>query len=283
MLAGWWLTRPQPVAAPALAGITGDAGRGAALFSVAGCASCHTAPGAETGEGPPVLSGGQAFETRYGTFHAPNISPGPAGVGEWSEADLVSAMARGVAAGGAHLYPALPYTSYENAELQDLADIAAHLRTLPASDAASRPNEIRFPFGFRPLLGAWKVLHAGRGWVLEDPASEEIARGRYLAEALAHCGQCHTPRTGLGAMDNDRWLQGAPNPDGEGRIPGLAPNQLDWSEGDIAAYLRTGLTPDYDSAGGQMVAVIENLGVLSDGDIAAIAAYLGAIPPAAEP
>lgn len=278
--AGWWLTRPRPLDAAALEGMSGDAARGAPLFVAAGCASCHVAPDAEEEDGPPVLAGGQAFSTAYGTFHAPNVSPGPQGVGEWSDAELVSALARGVSASGQHLYPALPYTSYENAELQDLLDIAAHMRTLPVSDTPSQPHDLSFPFGIRRSLGAWKILFADRGWVLEDPANEQIARGRYLAEALFHCGQCHTPRTRLGGMDRARWLQGAENPDGDGRIPGIAPGQLDWSDTDVAAYLRTGLTPDYDSAGGHMVAVIENTSTLPDPDIEALVAYLRAVPPA---
>ncbi len=277
--AGWWATRPAPLEPAALEGMSGDAERGAQLFALAGCASCHVAPGAEEGDAP-VLAGGQAFETTYGTFHAPNISPSPAGVGEWSDAELVSAMARGVSAEGAHLYPALPYTSYENATVQDLLDIAAHIRTLPASDAEPPPNDLSFPFDIRRTLGAWKILYAGRGWVMEEPGDAGLERGRYLVEALVHCGQCHTPRTALGGMDRDRWLQGAQNPDGEGRIPGIAPGQLDWSDADIAAYLKTGLTPDYDSAGGQMVAVVDHLGTLPDEDIDAIVAYLRAIPEA---
>lgn len=282
IVAAWWLTRPQPLEAASLEGLNGDAESGAALFTQAGCASCHIAPDAKETEEAPVLSGGQAFATQFGTFHAPNISPGPEGVGTWSDAALVSAMARGVSAEGAHLYPALPYTSYENAELQDLMDIAAYIRTLPVSDAPSQPNELSFPFNIRRTLGAWKLLYAGRGWVMEDPGSDELTRGRYLVEALVHCGQCHTPRTRLGGMDRDRWLQGAPNPDGDGRIPGIAPGQLDWSDDDIAAYLKTGLTPEYDSAGGQMVAVIAHLGTLTDSDIRAIVAYLNEIPPAEE-
>jgi len=277
-LAGWWITEPRPVDA---GGLTGDADRGAALFTLAGCASCHIAPDADETD-PPVLSGGQAFETEFGTLYAPNISPGPEGTGGWSTNDVVAALASGVGRGGYHIYPALPYTSYENAELQDLSDIAAHLETLPVSDTPSRPNELSFPFNIRRTLGVWKRLYAGRGWVLTDPASPEIERGRYLAEAIAHCGQCHTPRTALGGMDRSAWLQGAPNPSGKGKIPGIAPNQLDWSDTDVAAYLKTGLTPDYDSAGGKMAAVVRNLSTLPDGDIDAIVAYLRAIPDAVQ-
>lgn len=275
-LAGWWITAPRPLDT---GGLTGDAERGAALFTQAGCASCHTAPKADEADAP-VLSGGQAFQTEFGTLYAPNISPGPEGTGDWSIDDVVVALASGVAPGGTHIYPALPYTSYENAELQDLADIAAHLATLPVSDTPSQPNELSFPFNIRRSLGAWKRLYAGRGWVLTDPASPEIERGRYLSEALFHCGECHTPRTVLGGMDRSAWMQGAPNPNGKGKIPGIAPDQLDWSDTDVAAYLKTGLTPDYDSAGGHMAAVVRNLATLSDGDIEAIVAYLRAIPDA---
>lgn len=278
--AAWWVTVPRPLEAAAFDGMTGDANRGAALFTQAGCASCHVAPDAAKGEGAPVLSGGQAFKTAYGTFYAPNISAGPEGIGDWSDSDVVSALARGVSATGTHLYPALPYTSYENAELQDLLDISAHLRTLPVSELASKPHDLAFPFGLRRSLGAWKLLYASRGWVLDSPADDKVARGRYLAEALFHCGQCHTPRTALGGMDRDKWLQGAPNPNGKGRVPGIAPGQLDWSDADVVAFLTTGLTPDYDSAGGHMVAVIDHVATLPDADVDALVAYLRAVPPA---
>ncbi|WP_375262925.1 c-type cytochrome [Palleronia sp.] len=278
----WFVTAPNPLPAAEVEGLEGDAERGAALFTQAGCASCHVASGVSEGDGAPVLAGGMAFETRYGTFHAPNISPSSQGIGDWSDTDLVNAIARGISPSGSHYYPALPYTSYENAELQDLVDIVAHLRTLPESDAASLPHDLSFPFNIRRTLGGWKMLYANRGWVMDEPASAEVERGRYLVEALFHCGQCHTPRTALGGMDRDRWLQGAPNPDGQGRIPGITPGQIGWSDADLAAYLKTGLTPDFDSAGGQMAAVVRHLNTLPGEDIAAIVAYLRAVPAAEE-
>jgi mono/diheme cytochrome c family protein len=106
--------------------------------------------------------------------------------------------------------------------------------------------------------------------------SAPLQRGRYLVEALGHCGECHTPRNPVGAPINAKWLTGAANPSGEGRIPAI--NALDWSEKDIAYYLETGFTPDFDSAGGHMAAVVENLAKLPASDRAAIAAYLAALP-----
>jgi mono/diheme cytochrome c family protein len=103
-------------------------------------------------------------------------------------------------------------------------------------------------------------------------------RGRYIAEAMAHCGECHTPRTALGGMDTARWLGGAPNPSGEGRIPNITPGKLGWSAGDIVQYLTTGFTPEFDSVGGHMAHVVENMARLPESDRQAVAEYLLAVP-----
>jgi mono/diheme cytochrome c family protein len=99
-------------------------------------------------------------------------------------------------------------------------------------------------------------------------------------EALAHCGECHTPRNAMGGLDASRWMAGAPNPSGEGRIPGITPAQLDWTAQDIAYYLETGFTPEFDSAGGTMGSVVRNFANLGPEDRAAVAAYVKALPPA---
>lgn len=275
----WWITMPARESEAALAGLSGDAAQGESVFWAAGCASCHAAPGAE-GEARLVLSGGLGFDTEFGTFHAPNISPDPeAGIGSWTLADLANAMRHGTAPDGAHYYPAFPYTSYARADLQDIADLHAFLQTLPPSSEPSLPHEVGFPFNIRRSLGGWKFLFANEDWVM--PANgEEITRGRYLVEALGHCGECHTPRNALGGPDYSRWLQGAPSPDGKGRIPALTPDALAWSELDIAAYLSTGFTPEFDSAGGEMADVVLNLAHLPESDLRAIAAYLKSLPAA---
>ncbi|MCB1366032.1 MAG: cytochrome c, partial [Rhodobacteraceae bacterium] len=214
----------------------------------------------------------------FGTFVAPNISPSDQGIGGWSSGDLANALIAGVGTGGQHLYPALPYTTYQRMSLQDVADLKAFMDTLPASDAASLPHELGFPFTIRRGLGLWKRLNMSPGWVLDAGGDAELERGRYLVEALGHCAECHTPRDLTGGLDRSRWMQGAPNPSGKGTIPALTPDKLKWSAADIAYYLETGFTPDYDSAGGEMVAVIANLAHLSKADREAIAAYVKALP-----
>ena len=274
--AGLWLTRAQPLPDTALAGLTGDDTRGKHVFVASGCASCHAAPDS-TGDAKLTLSGGQRFASDFGTFLAPNISPDPDhGLGGWTVAQFASAVTRGVSPEGQHLYPALPYTTYVRMTDQDIVDLWGYMQTLPASDVASLPHEVGFPFNIRRSLGGWKLLFLRDDWVVDVPP--ELERGRYLVEALAHCGACHTPRNALGGLDLSRWLAGAPNPSGRGTIPGLTPDKLDWSAADIAYYLESGFTPEFDSVGGHMAAVVENFAQLSAEDRAAVAAYLKALP-----
>ena len=277
----WWLTRPARVSAAALPAHQADAEAGRLVFAAGGCTSCHAAPGAE-GDARLVLSGGLHLDSDFGTFLAPNISPHPdAGIGGWTEAQFVTAMRHGTAPDGRHYYPAFPYTSYARMTDADLLDLFAYLRTLPPSNVASQPHELAFPFTVSRGIGLWKMLYLDPAPVLADLADPQLERGRYLVEGPGHCGECHTPRDALGGLRRDAWLAGGPNPDGKGRIPNLTPAGLDWSAGDIAYYLESGFTPEFDSAGGAMVEVIRNTALLPAEDRAAIAAYLKAVPPVA--
>ncbi|MFQ6754345.1 cytochrome c [Cereibacter sphaeroides] len=276
--AGLWLTRPVKSDPELFAGITGEASRGERIFWAGGCASCHAAPDA-SGEARLVLSGGERLTTDFGTFVVPNISPDPDhGIGGWTVADLDSALRHGTSPDGSHYYPSFPYTSYAHAEPQDVADLKAFLDTLPPSDRADEPHDLAFPFNQRIILGGWKLMAGGPSWIVEGDLAPEEERGRYLVEGLGHCGECHTPRNGLGLRDKSRWLAGGPNPEGRGTIPNITPAKLDWSEGDISEYLSSGFTPDYDSAGGQMADVVRNTSQLPDEDRRAIAAYLKRVP-----
>lgn len=275
-----FLTRPAPLPDDALAGLSGDAVRGEMVFWAGGCASCHADPKAE-GAAKLVLKGGQRFASPFGTFVAPNISTDPdQGIGSWSALDLANAMLRGVSPEGAHYFPVFPYASYSRATPQDVVDLHAYLMTLPADPTPSAPHEVGLPFSIRAGVGVWKALYLDAAWVVDTDLSEAEARGRYLVEALGHCGECHTPRDALGGLQTASWLAGAPTPDGKGRVPAITPGKLDWSEADITEYLTSGFTPDYDSAGGHMALVVENTARLPAEDRAAIAAYLKKVPAA---
>ncbi|RME15012.1 MAG: diacylglycerol kinase [Alphaproteobacteria bacterium] len=278
-LAVLWLTAPRADGPEVLAGLEPDVARGALVFTAAGCAPCHAAPGAE-GEARLVLSGGMRFASPFGTFTAPNISPDPeAGIGRWRPIDLWNALHNGTSPDGRHYYPVFPYASFIRMTPQQVVDLAAYLATLPPSPAPSQPHDLPFPFSIRAGLGLWKALYLRPGWVMQGDLPEPVARGRVIVEALAHCGECHTPRTALGGLKGgSAWLTGAPDPSGKGRFPDLTPPALDWSEADLVEYFTTGFTPDYDSAGGHMALVVEDLAALPEADRRAVAAYLKRLP-----
>ncbi len=277
---GWWLSAPQRVDQADFAQLSGDAARGKVVFDAGGCASCHAAPGA-TGEAKLILAGGHAFPSEFGTFYAPNISPSAQGIQDWQVSDLANAMIKGVAPSGAHYYPAFPYGSYARTRPQDVADLKAYLDGLPPDATPNRPHEVPFPFNMRRGLGLWKRAFVSADPVFDVGQDPKLLRGQYLVETLGHCAQCHTSRNVAGGLRRGLWMGGAPNPDGRGRVPNITPHADGigtWSSEEIADYLTTGFTPDYDVAGGSMADVVENLAKLPAADVAAIVAYLKAIP-----
>lgn len=277
----WLLTAPVRLDAAAAALGPGDAARGARIFHVGGCASCHAAKGAK-GDARLRLGGGAVLATQFGDFQPPNISPGGDGIGGWSLTDFDNAMRRGVSPDGRHYYPAFPYTSYARMRPGDVADLFAFLKSLPAVAGKPAEGQIAFPFNIRRGIGLWKRLYLDAAPVVALPAgAPQAARdGQYLVEGPGHCSECHTPRDGFGGLDRARWLQGAPDPEGKGKVPGITSARLKWSAAEIAEYLKTGFTPDYDSVGGTMVEVQANMAQLTDADRAAIGAYLKSVPPA---
>ena len=278
-LAGLFVTAPQPLDQAERAQRPGDPARGARLFHVGGCASCHAAKGAK-GDARLRLGGGAPLVTAFGSFQPPNISPGPDGIGNWSLAEFDNAMRRGISPDGRHYYPAFPYTSYARMTPADIADLFAYITRLPAVAGKPAAGDIPFPFNIRRGIGLWKRLYLDPAPIVALPAnaSADVKAGQYLVEGPGHCGECHSPRDQFGGLDRAGWLGGAPDPEGKGRIPNITPGKLAWSAAEIADYLKTGFTPDYDSVGGTMVEVQANMAELSDSDRAAIAAYLKAVP-----
>lgn len=256
--------------------------RGEYLFLAAGSCGCHTD---YAGGGEP-LAGGRALRTPFGIFHGSNITPdGETGIGAWSEADFTLAMRQGLAPGGRHLFPVFPYTSFTRLSDADLADLWAYLRSVPAVKQANKPHELWPPFGWRWSAGLWKWLFFTPGaWQPQPGRSPQWNRGAYLATALGHCAECHTPRNLAGALKSELHMAGSTDgPEGQA-APNITPHNGTgigaWSEADITWYLETGSDPDGDAAEGLMEEMIEHgFGKLSEADLSAIAVYLQSLPP----
>lgn len=285
------LTMPRLIAESALPRHVPDLKNGEYMYNAGGCASCHSAPASAKCDDLKatdrrVLSGRRCLITPFGVFYMPNISPDPeTGIGGWNNIQFVNAMMRGVSPSGAHYYPAFPYTSYQRMRYEDVLDLKAYLDTLPAVRSQVPPHALALPFRLRRGLGLWKFLYLDSKQFHSDPAAgQAVNRGAYLVEGPGHCGECHTPRNLLGGRVTSARFSGGPAPEGKGHIPNITPHKSGiggWTKEDIAEALKTGLTPSFDSFGGTMVAVQENMAKLTREDRAAIAAYLKALPPVA--
>lgn len=285
IVAAWWFTRPQTIAEADLPDHRADASAGERIFWAGGCASCHASPvngKRAKGNDKLLLGGGLELETPYGVFRVPNISAHTDdGIGGWALVDFVNAMQRGVSPDGRHYYPSFPYASYARMPVEDVIDLKAFLDTLPSVAGRVEAHSLGFPWLLRRGVGVWKRRYLDTEPLTPGVSPTLVERGRVLVEGAGHCGECHTPRDRLGGLMRERWLGGAPNPEGKGRVPNITPggeNIAEWSAADIAYYLETGFTPEFDTVGGPMVAVQENMAKLSAEDRAAIAAYLKAVP-----
>ena len=151
----WFLTIPETIAASALAPHTPNLENGKTMFHAGGCASCHATPDQED---RTRLGGGMALKSPFGTFYAPNISSDAKdGIGGWSEANFVTAMWRGTSPDGRHYYPAFPYASYQKMKMEDVRDLFAHLKTLPAVEGSVRDHDLSLPYSFRRMLGGLEI------------------------------------------------------------------------------------------------------------------------------
>lgn len=246
--------------------------RGEVLATAGNCESCHTAKDGQR------FAGGLGIRTPFGTIYTSNITPDPAsGIGRWSEAAFARALHEGVARDGSHLYPAFPFDHFTRVTDDDVQALYAYLMTRPAVSLAPPANTVPFPLNIRALQSGWKLLFFHPGVYRPDSAkSETWNRGAYLAEGLAHCAACHSPRNALGASKTgsnaytggmvDGWV--APALTAANTAP------LPWTEEELYAFLRTGGTALHGVAAASMSEVIHfGLAKLPDADIKAIATY----------
>jgi mono/diheme cytochrome c family protein len=280
----WLLTAPRKLPASELsASYHPNLANGEVMFTAGNCSACHSTPGQAD---RTQLAGGLKLKSPFGTFVTPNISPDPRyGIGAWSELEFVNAMKRGVGRHGEHLYPAFPYSAYSLMKTSDVRDLFAYVKALPAVARPTAPHELHFPYSLRPAVGFWKLLYFKPHEFMADPKrSAAWNRGAYLAEGPGHCAECHTERGPLGGPELDKLYAGAPNLEAGGRFASnITPHKDgigDWSEQDIADFLKSGTDKCFNEPTG-MREVVASTSKLSDQDLAALGAYIHALPPIA--
>jgi mono/diheme cytochrome c family protein len=250
--------------------------RGEYLARAADCAACHNAPNGKR------FAGGLPFKLPFGTIYSTNITPDPeTGIGHWSDDDFVRAMHRGIAPGGRYLYPAFPYTSFTAISRDDVLAIKAYLLSLPPEHVANKDNSLSFPFNQRWGMAFWNLLFLNDRRFAPDPAqSAAVNRGAYLATALGHCGECHTPRNAAYGLESNQEFAGevqqgwhAYNITSDKRYGVGA-----WSDAQLASYLSSAHAEGRGSAAGPMAEAVENsLQYLTSEDVRALIAFLRTI------
>jgi mono/diheme cytochrome c family protein len=256
--------------------------RGAYLARAADCEACHTYAG---GKG---YAGGLAIRLPFGALYTTNITPDKeTGIGNYSDQDFLNAVHRGTRRDGARLYPAMPFTSYTYMTDADALAIKAYLFSLPPVRAVVPANTLVFPFNQRWAMTFWSALfNPDTRFAPDTSKSPEWNRGAYLAEALAHCGECHTPRSLALGLNNRRKFAGAVT--AGWRAFNISSDQTTgigaWRDEDLAAYLAVGHAAGHGTASGPMgEAVDRSFSRLAPEDIRALVAYLRSVPASAAP
>ena len=249
---------------------------GRQLAAIGDCAVCHTKAGGEP------YAGGLSLPTPFGVLYSTNITPDlNTGIGNWSEQAFQRAMQEGVDRKGNHLYPAFPYDHFTKVSADDIRDIYNYIMSLDPVEQIDQPNELNFPFSFRPLLAGWKLLFLNKKPFQPDPKlNDEQNRGAYLVKGLAHCSACHSPRNIFGAISEKTFFQGG-EPEGW-HAPALGSHSISpapWSIDNYLDYLFDGWSEAHGIAAGPMTPVVEHLSDAYEDDIYAIAEYLGTLAP----
>ncbi|MDB5424536.1 MAG: cytochrome c [Phenylobacterium sp.] len=273
---------PSPTGVPADFASADPIARGQYLARAADCQACHTAKG-----GRP-FAGGLAFKLPFGTIYSANITPDKeTGIGGWTDAQFLGALHRGVDDQGQHLYPAMPYPAYAYMTDADGLAIKAYLFSLPPVHRETPANTLVFPFNQRGLMAIWaRLFNPDRRFEPRPDRSPEWNRGAYLAEAMAHCGDCHTPRNLLQGLANRRKYAGAVAAGWRAfnitsdRLTGVGA----WSDAELAQYLSQGHAPGRGTAAGPMGEAVDlSLQYLTPSDIKALTAYVRTVPPVPTP
>lgn len=256
--------------------------RGKAVLEASGGCTCHT----DVKGGGEPLAGGRPMKTPFGIFYSTNITPDrETGIGAWSDADFLRAMHEGRAPDGSAYFPTFPYTSFTGMTDDDVLALKAYLFSLPPVRNPNKPPDAWPPFSWRLSAWAWQIAFFTPARFQPD-ASKPAAwnRGAYLSNAVAHCGECHTPRNLAGALERTMWMAGSEQgPEGE-LAPNITPDPEtgigNWTKTDLVWFLQTASKPDGDDSTGLMKEVIESgYTHVPQADLDAIAEYFATLPP----
>jgi mono/diheme cytochrome c family protein len=249
--------------------------RGAYLVEgPAACGNCHSPMGPDGPVAGQAYSGRLVEQNDAFTAIAPNITPAGR-VGGWTDAEFIRSIREGIRPDGSVMGPPMPITLYRELSDDDVASIVMYMRTVPAveNDPGESVYNIPLPPSYGPPVES----------VASIPAGVTVEHGEYLANAVAHCTECHTTFGPQGPMYETHLAAGgyafngpwgtviAPNitsgPEGVGK----------WTDAELAQMITTGVRPD----GTPMLPPMPyaNFSRMTPDDLAAVILYLRSLPP----
>ncbi len=156
------------------------------------CMDCHSTRDWSKYSGPMIPGtngkGGELFDEKLGfpgTFYSKNITP--ANIKDWTDGEIFRTITTGVEKDGNALFPVMPYAYYGKMDKEDIYDIIAYIRSLPAIENKTPDHKIDFPMNF-----IVNTIPQKASFSKKPPKSDTIKYGAYLVNAAA-CMECHTP------------------------------------------------------------------------------------------
>lgn len=156
---------------------------------VNGAAACGVCHSYKAGDVRSPLSGGRKMKDSFGALYAANITPSSTGIGGWNVFEVMRAIRSSIDKAGRPLSIDL-HQGYRWMSDQDAKAISLYLLSLQPID---NKVERRTLGGFeRNRWGIIPIHSEVVGYVPEPTEEASIGYGRYLANNVSNCVQCHT-------------------------------------------------------------------------------------------
>ena len=244
------------------------------MGSIVACGNCHTPQGPNGPLPGKELAGGLVFDEQPFTAVASNITPDmETGIGNWTDAQIVTAIRDGKRPDGSLIGPPMPIGQYRGISDDDVAAIVAYLRSVPAVKNPVAKSVYRMPLP--PAYGPPVTQ------VAAVPTTDKVAYGRYLAGPLGHCIDCHSG-PGPQGPDIDKQLGAGgihfKGPWGLSVASNITPTGLaSYSDAALQTVITSGVRPDGSKLKPPMG--VPYYARINAGDLDALVAYLRSLPP----
>ncbi|NND70346.1 MAG: c-type cytochrome [Rhodothermales bacterium] len=237
-----------------------------------GCGNCHTPMGPDGFVNEMELAGRLVEDLPVFTAIAPNLTPaGP--IAAWSDTELARSIREGIRPDGTVLGPPMPIILYRGLSDDDLMSIVMYLRQLEPvdNDPGTSTYRIELPPAYGPPVGG----------VASMPQGVNVEYGEYLANAVAHCMECHTTQGEQGPMFDTHLGAGGlefQGPWGRSVASNITPVGIaQYTDDQLSAMIQQGVRPD----GRKMLPPMPYyfFSNMTDDDVDAVILYLRQLPP----